>query len=223
VEHHELVGEARLVDEDDLPVDPVDAAGHAFIVARADGRLGTDRRRRAGMPDVIALTLSMLRTSVDRWAAIARVDAELLSRRPAPGEWAALQALQHVVDAESAVFHARVLAIRAGEAFRAFDPDSEGHVDRVALSAAELVEQLRQRRAESLATLETLTAADLDRVGTHAELGPVTMAELLNEWAAHDTMHIVQAERALMQPFIPNSGPWRRYFTDHDVERDPAE
>ena len=175
------------------------------------------------MSDVLAHTLSMLRTSVDRWAAIARVDGQLLVRAPEPGEWSAVQALQHVVDTESGIFHARVLAIRAEEAFRAFDPDREGHVDRVGHSAAELVAQLAPMRARSLATLETLTADDLRRVGVHAELGPVTMAELLNEWAAHDTMHIVQAERALMQAFIPGSGPWRSYFADHDVERDPGE
>ena len=175
------------------------------------------------MSDVLELTLSMLRTSVDRWAAIARVDERLLERRPEPGEWSAVQALQHVVDTELAIFHARVLAIRAGEAFRAFDPDAEGHVDRVSQAGAELVEELRPMRAQSLATLETLAPEDLDRVGIHAELGPVTMAELLNEWAAHDTMHIVQAERALIQAFIPGSGPWRSYFRDHDVERVAAE
>jgi len=32
-------------------------------------------------------------------------------------------------------------------------------------------------------------------------------------------MHIVQAERALIQAFIPGSGPWRDYYADHDVER----
>jgi hypothetical protein len=30
-------------------------------------------------------------------------------------------------------------------------------------------------------------------------------------------MHTVQAERALMQPFVAGSGPWRGYFADHDV------
>jgi hypothetical protein len=30
-------------------------------------------------------------------------------------------------------------------------------------------------------------------------------------------MHLVQAERALMQRFIPATGPWRSYFADHDV------
>ncbi len=174
------------------------------------------------MSDVIAQTLSMLRTSVDRWAAITRVDAELLARPPQPGEWSAIQALQHVVDTELAIFNARVQAIRAGEAFRGFDPDTEGHVHRITHTGAELVDQLRPMRARSLASIEALVPADLERTGTHSQLGVVTMAELLNEWAAHDTMHIVQAERALIQAFIPGSGPWRGYFADHDVERRAA-
>jgi hypothetical protein len=147
------------------------------------------------MSDLIAQTLSMLQTSVDRWAAISRVDGDLLARQPAPGEWSAI---------------------------RGFDPDTEGHVHGITLSASELVDQLRPMRAESLASIESLEPGDLERTGTHSQLGVVTMAELLNEWAAHDTMHIVQAERALMQAFVPGSGPWRSYFADHDVERPVA-
>jgi hypothetical protein len=40
---------------------------------------------------------------------------------------------------------------------------------------------------------------------------------LLHEWAAHDLTHTIQAEKALMQPFIQGSGPWRFYFQDHEV------
>lgn len=171
------------------------------------------------MPDVITLVRSMLETSVDRWSALARVDPALVTRPPEPGEWSALQALQHVVDTEATVFRARVLAILGGRDFEGFDPDGQGDVDHPAGTATDLVAQLAPLREASLATLETLTAADLPRTAIHVELSEVTMAELLNEWAAHDTMHIVQAERALMQAFIPGSGPWRTYFEDHDVER----
>lgn len=45
----------------------------------------------------------------------------------------------------------------------------------------------------------------------------VTLREMLNEWAGHDLMHTVQAELAVMQPFITASGPWRGYFADHDA------
>jgi hypothetical protein len=30
-------------------------------------------------------------------------------------------------------------------------------------------------------------------------------------------MHTVQAERAMMQPFIRGCGPWLKYFVDHLV------
>jgi hypothetical protein len=46
----------------------------------------------------------------------------------------------------------------------------------------------------------------------------VTLRQQINEWAAHDLMHVVQAERAVMQPFITATGPWRSYFADHDVD-----
>jgi hypothetical protein len=39
------------------------------------------------------------------------------------------------------------------------------------------------------------------------------------EWAAHDLMHTVQAERAMMQSFILGSGTWRPFFLDHDVSK----
>jgi hypothetical protein len=170
------------------------------------------------MADLLVDVVSILETSVDRWAAIARLDGELLARRPAPGEWSAIQALQHVVDTESAVFRARVLAIAAGADFPGFDPDAQGLVDKITVAAPGLVDQLRLLRADSLATLSGLAPEDLVRTARHAELGIVTLAELLNEWAAHDTMHIVQAERALMQAFILGSGPWRSFFADHDAE-----
>jgi hypothetical protein len=86
----------------------------------------------------------------------------------------------------------------------------------------ELAAEFAGLRAASLQELATLSDANLDRTARHAELGIVSMRELLNEWAAHDTMHIVQAERALIQAFIPGSGPWRFYFADHDVEAGAA-
>ena len=48
-------------------------------------------------------------------------------------------------------------------------------------------------------------------------LGSVTLAEMLHTWAAHDLNHTVQAERALMQPFLLGCGPWRTFFRDHEI------
>ena len=74
-----------------------------------------------------------------------------------------------------------------------------------------------EARARSLLSLAAVTEADLERTARHSELGQVTLREMLNEWAGHDLMHTVQAERAVMQPFIVGSGPWRSYFADHEA------
>jgi hypothetical protein len=176
------------------------------------------------MSDLLAQVRSMLASTPDRWAALGRVDEAVLTRQPEPGEWSALQALQHLVDTEAGVFRVRVLAIRDGApSFPGFNPDAEGHVDHPQGTVAELAAGLGPMRAESLAILDTLTEADLGKMSRHAELGVVTMAELLNEWAAHDAMHLVQAERATMQAFIPGAGPWRSYFLEHDVAAGPKQ
>jgi hypothetical protein len=173
------------------------------------------------MSDLLAQVRSMLASTPDRWAALGRVDDAVLARPPKDGEWSAVQALQHVVDTETGVFLARVRAIRDGaESFPGFDPDAEGHVEHPEGTTSELAARLVPLRAQSLAVLDALSEADLPKTSRHVELGVVTMAELLNEWAAHDTNHLVQAERATMQAFVPGSGPWRHFFVDHDVEAD---
>jgi DinB superfamily len=171
------------------------------------------------MDEPIARVTEILATTPDRWRSIATtVEPGLLARRPAPGEWSAVECLQHILDTEVGAFSIRVEAFLAGRDFENFDPDAEGFRPEPDASPTALAEKLAEARARSLARLATVTESDLDRTALHSELGVVTMREMLNEWAAHDLMHTVQAERALMQPFIVASGRWRNYFSDHDVE-----
>ena len=172
------------------------------------------------MSDLISRTIDILHIDGDRWQALATgLDRELLVRPPAPGEWSALQCLGHATDTEAAVFAARVRALLTGQAVLAsYDPDAESTPITADTDPAALARRHAGLRAESLALLGAVGETDLDRTARHADLGSVTLRELLNEWAGHDLMHLVQAERAVMQAFIPGSGPWRRYFADHDVD-----
>jgi hypothetical protein len=172
------------------------------------------------MSDLVGDLMDILRIDGERWRALATgLDRELLARVPAPGEWSALQCLGHAADTEAAVFAARVRAIKEGRAeLVSYDPDVESTPITSDTDPRALAERHAALRRESLALLATVTQEDLDRTSRHQELGQVSLRELLNEWASHDLMHIVQAERAVMQPFIPGSGPWRHYFVDHDVE-----
>lgn len=168
------------------------------------------------MDTIIPSVRSILAASPERWLSLAAtVPADLLARPPAPGEWSALQCLQHLVDTERWVFPARVGYLLAGQDFPAFDPDREGSTPAVDLSPAALAAEFAHLRAEALRGLDLVTPADLTCQARHQELGDVTLGELLHEWAAHDLIHTVQAERALMQPFIEGCGPWQPYFRDH--------
>lgn len=160
---------------------------------------------------------AVLSTTPTRWQELARtLPADLLVETPATGNWSALDCLLHLIDTES-VFQMRLGAFRAGRDFPAFDPDKEG-TRLGGASAVELAEKFAQLRAQSLTMLDTIIPADFNLQARHSELGQVTLGEMLHEWAAHDLNHTIQAERALMQPFIRGSGPWHTYFTDHLVE-----
>jgi hypothetical protein len=115
------------------------------------------------------------------------------------------------------VFQFRIGAFLAGQDFPDFDPDTQGTKLDPSGAPADLGDEFARQRLASLEALSRLTSDDLGRRAVHQELGPVSLSELIHEWAAHDLMHTVQAERALMQPFIQDCGPWKKYFSDHAV------
>ena len=168
---------------------------------------------------IISQAHAMLSTTPARWASLtAALPNDLLTRQPLPGEWSATECLQHILDTERVLFPVRIRAILAGQDFVSFNPGDAGPPP-AEQTAAQLAAEYARLRAENLALLEQVTEADLPRTARHPELGIVTLAELINQWVAHDLMHTLQAERSLIQPFIAAAGPWRGpYFSDYDVE-----
>jgi hypothetical protein len=170
----------------------------------------------AHMENLVPCVQSILRTTPQRWISLAEtLPTGLFRRAPSPGEWSALDCLQHLVDTERTVFPARIAHLLRGEDFPGFNPDREGSVAGSSPAPAELAGEFYRLRKGSLALLDRVVPADLKRRSRHQELGMVTMEELIHQWAGHDLMHTVQAERAILQPFIEGCGPWKRYFADH--------
>lgn len=169
------------------------------------------------MDDVLPLVRAVLSGTPDRWLKLAEtLPAELLGRQPAPREWSALECLVHLIDVEP-IFFSRVQAFLAGQDFPAFNPDEQGSHPEPGQPLTQFAAEFAHLRSRSLKLLLQVTPDDFTRQVRHEELGPVRLVEMLNEWAAHDLMHTVQAERALMQPFIQACGPWLAYFMDHMV------
>jgi hypothetical protein len=161
---------------------------------------------------------SIMATTVARWEhLVASVPPDVLAGRPAPGEWSAAECLAHLLFTERHLFSVRLRNLLAGEDIVPYDPKAPRDPE-PGRSPRDNVRALAELRRENARLIDALASADLARVANHAEYGVVTLSMLLNLWTAHDLQHTVQAEEALMQVFIPGTGPWRWEFTDHDVE-----
>ena len=160
---------------------------------------------------------AVLSTTPERWQRlVSTLPIDLLTRAPAEGEWSALNCLQHLVEAESMLFPARFRAFMTGQDFVAFDPNQQ-HADLNSQAPEELAAAFARYREENLVLIKSVKDDDLGRTAQHPQFGTVTLAQMLHTWAAHDLNHTIQAERALMQPFMLGCGPWRSFFRDHEV------
>jgi len=131
--------------------------------------------------------------------------------------WSAFDVIGHLVHGERTDWMARLrIVLEHGEA-RPFDP-----FDRFAQRAesrgrttAELLDELARLRAENVASLAALALrpSDLERTGTHPELGQVTVRELLATWVAHDLAHLGQIARVMAKRYAADVGPWRAYLS----------
>ncbi|OPY06610.1 MAG: DinB superfamily protein [Syntrophaceae bacterium PtaB.Bin095] len=168
------------------------------------------------MANIIETVLAVLSSTPQRWIQLAEaLPPEIFHRRPASKEWSAHECLQHVMDTERTVFPIRVGYILRGEEFPAFYPDEEGMKPKGDLSSLVLAQEFSLLRTESIKTLKKVAPDQLKSRAKHQELGMVSLEEMINEWAGHDLIHTMQAERAIMQIFIAGCGPWSRYFGEH--------
>jgi DinB superfamily len=119
--------------------------------------------------------------------------------RPEPGEWSANECVGHLLEAERRGFAGRIRSILADSrpgapvALVGWDPPAVAEARRDHLrSGAELAAEFEALRAESVDLVRGLRTADLELAGTHPDVGPLRVDELLGEWVHHDRNHIRQ-------------------------------
>lgn len=157
------------------------------------------------MLDLAAIVLST--TSARLSSLVATVPDDSLRRRPLVAEWSPYEVLHHLLDCERLVFPPRFRALLEG-ATRVADLDQNAMVWDDGRAASDLVEEFGRLRTGTLELIAGLTPDDLNRQATHSALGLVTLGQMLHYFPAHDLTHLIQIERALIQPFLPGVGPW---------------
>jgi DinB superfamily len=141
---------------------------------------------------------------------------EQMQWKPAMDRWSISEVLAHLADAEVVAFRERVRAMMEKD-----NPVIEGYDQNAACAAGKYVGKGRENlkrfcheRDRSLSLLRYVSSSVLGRKGQHAKIGPITIGQVMNEWAFHDLGHIRQiAELYRSRAFYPNSGPFQQFYT----------
>jgi hypothetical protein len=130
--------------------------------------------------------------------------------------WSVSIVIAHLIHGEHEDWMPRTRHIlHAGETQPFVPFDRDGHLrygkDK---TLTQLLDGFAQARVKSLDELRglTLTTHDFERRGRHPALGPVSLAELLATWAAHDLTHLHQISRIMAQQLRQAVGPWARFL-----------
>jgi hypothetical protein len=149
----------------------------------------------------------MLRDLPDSWT----------SATEGPGTWSPYVVVGHLIHAEKTDWITRLTIILEHGPSRPFD-----HFDREAQfrdskgrSLPQLLDEFSTLRSENLDRLRArnLQPSQLDKEGTHPELGTVTARQLLATWTAHDLAHTVQIARVMAKRYKQEVGPWAAFLS----------
>ncbi len=119
--------------------------------------------------------------------------------RPAAEKWAVIEILAHLAEDEvAASWRYRQMIERDGAVLAGLDQELWARVgDYRRWKSKEAVELFRLMRQANLRMLRSLSPAQWERSGEHAERGRLTARDLARHMAAHDINHIRQIERIL--------------------------
>ena len=134
--------------------------------------------------------------------------------RPAPGEWCTNEVVGHLIEAEQRGFAGRIRTILAEDRPKlvAWDQPAVAAARRdCEKSGLALAAEFRTLRTASLELVKGLRAADLDRAGSHPEVGELRIRDLLGEWVHHDRNHIRQLLANTQARVWPQMGNAQRF------------
>lgn len=137
-------------------------------------------------------------TPVRASALVLEATPELLTRSPAPGEWAVKDVLQHLVDTDL-VYGYRIRMIVTSNRPLLAGYDQDVWVARFGRESepVRLLNQWRALREANLSIYRGLSVEEMGRVGLHAERGEESVELILRLLAGHDLLHLGQMEALL--------------------------
>jgi len=124
------------------------------------------------------------------------LSAQQLARRPAPDKWSIQEIAAHLADDELVgAYRMRMILSSPGTAIQAFDQDIWARTGRYASADTKAsVDMFCILRQANLALLRSLTPAEWNLYGIHAERGAESIRDIAMYYAGHDLNHFKQIE-----------------------------
>jgi hypothetical protein len=141
---------------------------------------------------------------------------DALQWKPQMDRWSVSEVLAHLADVE--VFfreRVRMMTVENDPLLASYDQNAAYAAGKYSGGLArEHLHHFCHERDRTLSMLRYLPVAAAARTGQHSEIGRITVAEQLNEWAFHDLGHIRQiSELYRARAFYPRMGSFKQYYT----------
>jgi hypothetical protein len=134
--------------------------------------------------------------------------------RPAPGRFSVGEVLAHLSHTEGHCFRARVDRFLSEESpdIETYDPQHYLELFRT-MNPEDAFEHFEEQRETNIEALRELPPGSGERQAVHPEVGPITLAQMLNDWALHDLGHIRQiAELVRARKYLAGAGPLAAFY-----------
>ncbi len=171
------------------------------------------------MSDPVAESLRVLtHTPATLRGLVADIAEEDLSWRPNAERWSIAMVLAHLADVEVGGFQNRFRAMLEQDApiLRRYDQLVLFRSGKTAWDAPAQLAAFQRERSRTLKMLQSMPSGATERIGRHEELGEITVAQLLAEFAFHDLGHVRQIlELYRSRVFYPRMGGFQSYYEIH--------
>jgi hypothetical protein len=146
---------------------------------------------------------------------MAELSGEDVRWKPAPDRFSVGEVLAHLSHTEGHCFRARLDRFLAEENPEFEGDDAQLHLELyAAMDPEDAFDHFEEQRETNVEALRELPPGAGSRKAMHAEVGPITLAQMLNAWALHDLGHVRQiAELVRARKYLAGAGPLGASYT----------
>jgi DinB family protein len=181
-------------------------------------RTARDRRTIFLMPESDLPCLDFLEATPEILRGLMREISDDDARwKPAPDRFSIAEVLAHLSHSDSHCYRMRVDRFLTEEKPSFESDDAQMHLDLYRdADPKEAFDHFEKQRESNIGFLKNLPPGSGNRKANHAEVGEITLAQMLHEWALHDIGHIRQvAELVRARKYRNGAGPLGKSYRLH--------